>query len=275
MDASGLDEAAQLLVAARYVVALVGAGMSVESGIPPFRGSGGLWTRFGEPDMRGYQRFLEDPKGWWQGRDRPQSHMREMAQVMEHAQPNPGHHALAELEALGILKCLITQNIDNLHHGAGSRRVVEIHGNRFKLRCISCHSRWWREEFPIHELPPRCPHCSGLVKTDTVMFGEPIPPDALDACYHEAAQCDGMLIIGTSAVVYPAAEMPLIARRGGAWLMEINPDATPLTAMCRFTLRGSSGSLLPLLVEKVKGLQASGPPPIQDKEAKNEAKNNR
>ncbi len=251
-----VDQAARLILDASYVVALVGAGMSVESGIPPFRGPGGLWTKYGEPDMRGYDRFLADPKAWWEARLKRDGYRAEFLDSLEQAKPNPGHYALAQLEEMGILKHTITQNVDNLHHAAGSRNVAEIHGNMFKLRCIACSSRWQREEFPIKELPPSCPHCGGLVKSDGVMFGEPIPPDVLDRCQVEADKCDCMLLIGTSAAVYPAAAFPTIIRSKGAPLIEINPLETALSDVCNVVLRAPSGEVLPLIVERIKELLA-------------------
>src|SRR5438034_11465633 len=135
-----IDRAARLIQESAYVTAMSGAGLSVESGIPPFRGPGGLWTKYGEPDSRGYQRFLEDPKTWWEARLRGASAMPEMA-ALDSAVPNEGHFALAALEEMGLLRYIVTQNVDNLHFVAGSRNVAEIHGNRFKVRCIECYVR--------------------------------------------------------------------------------------------------------------------------------------
>ena len=206
--AQAVQEAAQLIHRADHMVALVGAGLSVESGIPPFRGPGGLWTKYGEPDMRGYERFMEDPKEWWEQRISRTGSYQELVDALAQAKPNAGHAALKEMEELGYLKHIITQNIDNLHQEAGSRAITEIHGNRTKLRCLGCSQRWPLDEFPIDELPPKCPECGGIVKSDTVMFGEPIPRDALDECIRQAQVCDCMLLVGTSAQVYPAAGVP-------------------------------------------------------------------
>ena len=145
MTDAGLEQAARLIVGSRHVVALAGAGLSVESGIPPFRGPGGLWTKYGEPDMRGYERFLEDPKEWWEQRMSPSGGYQELVEALSQAKPNAGHVALREMEELGFLKHIITQNIDNLHQEAGSRAITEIHGNRTKLRCLGCGSRWPRD----------------------------------------------------------------------------------------------------------------------------------
>ncbi|MBI2887006.1 MAG: NAD-dependent deacylase [Chloroflexi bacterium] len=250
------EQAARAILDARYLVALTGAGISVESGIAPFRGPGGLWTKYGEPDMNGYQRFLADPKRWWEERLSGEDlRGRPELRGFENAQPNPGHLALAELERMGLLRYLITQNVDNLHYAAGNQRVAEIHGNRTKLRCIQCGARFPREEFTLETLPPRCPACQGVVKSDTVMFGEPIPSDVLEVCRNEALQADCMLVVGTSAVVYPAAELPVITRMRGGTLIEVNPLESALTRECDIVVRGPSGELLPQLVEQVKALQ--------------------
>ncbi|MBI2907798.1 MAG: NAD-dependent deacylase [Chloroflexi bacterium] len=246
-----IEKAATLVVKAKHLVAVVGAGMSVESGIPPFRGPGGLWTKYGEPPMDGYQRFLADPKGWWETYQQA-TYRRELDAAIREAKPNPGHYALAELEAMGILKHIITQNVDNLHQIAGSQKVAEIHGNRYKLRCIGCNARFEREKFQITELPPHCPKCEGIVKGDGVMFGEPIPADTLETCEAEAYACDCMMLIGTSGTVYPAASFPQMVERRGGSLIEVNLYETSLTHMCVAVLRGPSGESLPLLVERVK-----------------------
>jgi NAD-dependent deacetylase len=242
-----IERAAAMIQQARYVVALTGAGMSVESGIPPFRGPGGLWTKHGEPPMNGYQRFLADPAAVWRERLSPSGPMRELWETLQAARPNPGHHALAQLEALGVLRCLITQNIDNLHRAAGSTRVAEIHGNGLLVRCIECVSRFPREEIPVAELPPRCPHCGGVLKSDTVSFGEPIPADVLAQCFEESDQCDCMIVAGTSATVYPAAQFPLDVRQRGGALIEVNLYESELTPYCSLSLRGTAATVLPQL----------------------------
>ncbi len=251
-----IEDAAQVIAKSKYVVALTGAGISVESGIPPFRGPGGLWTKYGEPDNKGYQRFLQDPKAWWEARLRGDGARPEM-RSFDGAQPNPAHYALAELEAAEVLKYLITQNVDNLHYTAGNKNVAEIHGNRYKLRCISCIARFPGGSLPLDDLPPLCPECGGIVKTDGVAFGEPIPTDVLEICRREAMSSDCTLVIGTSAVVYPAAELPVMAKRRGAYLIEINPYETDLSYMCDLSLQGSSGEVLPKLVSRVKEIVSS------------------
>ncbi|MGB2694297.1 MAG: NAD-dependent deacylase [Dehalococcoidia bacterium] len=247
-----LGTAAHIVAESSYVIALVGAGLSKESGIPTFRGGDGLWDKHGEPPMDGYQRFLADPEGWWTERLAQRERGGELMQAIEQAQPNAGHLAMAELEHQGYLKHIITQNIDNLHQEAGSTAITEIHGNRTKQRCIGCGRRWARNAFVTDEVPPRCPDCQGLVKNDTVMFGEPIPSDALASCYEQAERADAVLLVGTSAVVYPAAEFPVIAYRRGARLIEVNPQVTPLTELCSAVLRAPSGEALPKLVERTR-----------------------
>ena len=252
-----VERAAHIIVESRYVVALVGAGLSTESGIPTFRGPNGLWTRLGQPSTRSYELFLEDPAAWWeQYLDRDADPARaEFREAIERAEPNLGHFALAELEALGILKRTITQNVDDLHARAGSERVAEIHGSRTKLRCVGCEARWHLEEYPIERYPPRCDRCGGLVKSDTVMFGEPIPAKVLDLCFKETDRSDCMIVAGTSATVYPAASFPEIVKSRGGRIVEANPGDTPLTDSADVALRGPTGITLPMVVARVKNLQ--------------------
>ena len=258
-----LEKASRIVAGSKYVVALGGAGMSAESGIPTYRGQGGLWTRIGEPDPRAFQYFAADPKGWWErmlDRDRnPQSPERSrFGNTMQTAKPNPGHYALVDLERMGKLKWIITQNVDNLHRTAGTKNITEIHGNRTLLRCMHCHFRIPRDEFEINpnDLPPKCPQCGGVIKGDGVMFGEPIPPDSLSACVRETNRCDCMLVLGTSGTVYPAAGFPMHAYQRGAHLIEINVDPTPISGIVDVALRGPSGEFLPRIVTRVKELMA-------------------
>jgi NAD-dependent deacetylase len=245
------EQAVELLASCRYAIAMTGAGVSVESGIPPFRGPGGLWTKHGEPPMDGYQRFLADPKGYWEERLRAPS---EIVQALALAQPNAGHHAMVELEHIGLLRYLITQNIDNLHRAAGHQRLAEIHGNAQLLRCIGCSRRFAREAIALalDDLPPRCPVCAGIIRVDTVHFGEPIPPDVLEVCFRETRQADCMLVAGTSAFVYPAAAFPQMVKERGGRLIEVNLYETPLTPLADCSLRGPFGEILPALVEQVR-----------------------
>jgi NAD-dependent deacetylase len=251
-----IEDAARIVADSKHIVALVGAGMSAESGVPTFRGKDGLWTKHGEPDLRDYDRFRENPKSWWERRLNPAPEMAEFAKLIGEAVPNEGHFAMKEMEDLGYLHSIITQNIDNLHQVAGSRNIIAIHGNRTKLRCIVCSSRWPSDEFPIDEIPPSCPECGGIVKGDTVMFGEPIPREVLDECVEQTWKCDCMLLVGTSAVVYPAAQFPLDARRLGGRLIEINPEKTPLSDISEVVIREPSGTALVLILERLKAMRS-------------------
>ncbi|MFC1977584.1 NAD-dependent deacetylase [Chloroflexota bacterium] len=276
-----IGRAARDLVDAKYAIALTGAGISTESGISDFRGPQGVWTKNPEAERRayqGYQRFVQDPKSWWEDRLANPGLLGDLGAVM----PNVGHYALVELETLGIIKCVITQNVDALHEKAGTRRLLEYHGSTAKLRCVSCGSRFSRDEFDLqklledNQLPPHCPTCRGVVKSDGVSFGEPIPSDVAHQSLEEARKCDLMLICGTSAVVYPFANLPRIAgerraemaRKTGTGIsamekisavtiIEVNADPTPLTeeGVSDYLIQGKTGEILPAIVEEVKRLR--------------------
>lgn len=253
IDGADINAAADLLIASRCSVALTGAGMSVESGIPPFRGPDGLWTRHGQPASDSYRRFLDDHEGWWR---------RELARALEpwvvelrnavrDARPNRGHRALAELEVAGVLDAVITQNIDGLHQESGSRNVIEVHGSRHLMRCIDCGNRTPRESLYARAAPPPCARCGGRVKHDTVLFGEPIPQDVLARAREAADRSDCILVVGTSSTVRPVGGLPRIAKANGALLIEVNPDKTPLSGTCDVVIRAASGEALPRLLEAV------------------------
>jgi NAD-dependent deacetylase len=211
--------------------------------------------------MDGYQRFLADPVQAWRDRLDPKlPWARALGETLAAAKPNAGHRALAELERVGCCGALITQNIDDLHRQAGTRNLLEIHGNHFLLRCTQCVRRFTRDELPIdaEKLPPRCPDCDGVVKGDTVQFGEPIPPDVLRRCYDEVARADCMIVAGTSATVYPAAEFPAELRRRGGAIVEVNLDQTELTSSATHPLRGPGGGVLERLLHHVLALGKAG-----------------
>jgi NAD-dependent deacetylase len=257
---SFIERAINDLIDSKYAIALTGAGISTESGIPDFRGPSGVWTKNPEAERRAYrsyERFEQDPEGWWKERLTSRSLLGDL----EKAMPNSGHYALAELEQLGILQCVITQNVDGLHEKAGNKNLLEYHGSILKLRCMSCGTRFGKEEFDLeallrdNKLPPHCPECSGIIKTDGVAFGEPIPADVSQQSLEEAEKCDLMLICGTSAVVFPFANLPRVAkRRGAATIIEVNAEPTPLTTegISDYQIQGKTGEILPKIVDGVK-----------------------
>jgi NAD-dependent deacetylase len=249
-----LTRAAEIILESEYVTSLTGAGVSVESKIRPFRGPGGLWTEKGEPSMNGYQKLLEDPEKYWRNRLNQLNQGKFSKSIFE-AEPNPGHIALAELEKMGILRTLITQNIDGLHAVAGSKKILRIHGTVHKLRCIECETRYDLDDYDYSDIPPICSLCGGLVKSDTVMFGEPIPSGVLQECFREADKSDLMLVAGTSAYVYPAAGLPVTVKRNGGRLIEVNLRATKITELSEVCIRQPFGEALPALVKKIKELK--------------------
>tara|TARA_B100000029_G_scaffold516790_1_gene634255 strand:+ start:9773 stop:10573 length:801 start_codon:yes stop_codon:yes gene_type:complete len=253
MNQSELVKVAELLSRSKNTVVLAGAGMSKESGIPTFRGKGGLWTINGEPPLNQYEIFLDDPKKWWSEKFTPNNKEDSFATALDQSKPNDGHNALVQLERLGIISHLITQNVDDLHRQAGQISITEIHGNRYWIRCIACNSRWPKNSISIQKdlLPPRCEICNGILKSDTVMFGEPIPPNLLQDCHDATRKADLFLTIGTSAIVYPAAQFPIMALEKGIPLIEINPETTPLSEFTKINLRGPSGQILPELIKLI------------------------
>ncbi|MFO7570825.1 MAG: Sir2 family NAD-dependent protein deacetylase [Smithellaceae bacterium] len=262
MDAL-IAKAADLIFQSRHVIALTGAGMSTESGIPDFRGPNGIWTKNPDAERQAYQsysRFQQNPKAYWIERLTGTSWLGDLI----NARPNPGHLALAELEKMSILKCILTQNIDNLHQKAGSRHVVDYHGNISLLRCFSCDARFDPAQYELdrllaeNRLPPLCRKCDGVLKSDVVHFNEPIPGDVAQESREEVERCDLMLICGTSATVYPFAMLPRMAKEPHAKrktiIIEINADPTPLTVegVSDYLIRGKTGTILPEMLEAVK-----------------------
>jgi len=216
-----VSHASSLIHSARYLTAFTGAGISVESGIPPFRGPGGLWGKY-DPRTLELDYFLANPaRAWPVIKEIFYDHFGQ-------ARPNAAHRGLARLETEGRLKCLITQNIDNLHYMAGSRNIVEFHGNSRVLRCLTCGTKVEASEAILHSLPPLCP-CGGMYKPDFIFFGEAIPPEAHARARSAARQSDVMLVIGSTGEVYPAALVPRWAVEVGAKIIEINPEASAFT----------------------------------------------
>jgi len=266
-----IKRAAKDLAEGKHAIALTGAGISTESNIPDFRGPKGIWTTNKEAEAKAYERydlFLNNPRAYWEEIVGLRGTYGMFHGQIREAKPNPGHYALADLEALGILKCVITQNIDGLHKKAGSKKVLEYHGSVNALRCISCGSRFAWEDVSLDELPPRC-KCGAVLKDDVVHFKEPIPSDVMEESEKEALECDLMLICGTSAVVYPFANLPRMARfhsgglvpgldvmghKANVKVIEVNADSTPLTreGISDYLIQGRTGEILPRIVEEVK-----------------------
>jgi NAD-dependent deacetylase len=253
-----IKKVAEHIAAAKHVVALTGAGISVESGIPPFRGKGGLWEKFDPMEVGHIQSFMRNPEKVWR------LLIHEMRDVLVSAKPNPAHIGLARLEELGILKTVITQNVDGLHQMAGSRDVVEFHGNFAWLRCLDCGNRERTIDIKmdiemdvgLSQMPPRC-ECGGIFRPECVFFGETIPLKDLDRSQIAASSCDLMLVVGTSAVVQPAAFMPVIAKQSGAIVIEINPEPTPLTGTTStFLVQGKAGKAMREIVAEVERIIA-------------------
>ncbi len=229
-----------------HTVILTGSGTSAESGVPTFRDAqNGLWSRYRAEDLATPEAFARDPQVVWEWYEWRRG-------IVASVQPNPGHYAIVELQRRLRRVTLITQNVDGLHQRAGSADVIEFHGNLMRSKCSAehCVVEVDRSE---QASPPRCPNCGELVRPDVVWFGEAIPDVELEAALAAAADCDLMMVVGTSAQVQPAASLAERARARGAVLVEINPEATPLTPRADFVLSGPSGRILPELVEALRG----------------------
>ncbi len=240
VNVAGVTELAPLLAAVDRLVVLTGAGISVESGIPPFRGPEGLWRSFRPEQLATPQAFQQDPQLVWEWYDWRRG-------KIAPTRPNPGHEALVRLEARIPDFLLLTQNVDGLHRLAGSRRLLEIHGNIWEVRCLECGRVTEDRRVPL-PLPPHCEHCGGLLRPNVVWFGESLDPELLRQAEDALTRTQLVLVVGTSAVVQPAASFALWARQSGARIAEINLDPTPLTAHCDVALTGRAGELLPRLL---------------------------
>ena len=239
-----IEEAADIIVNSNLTIALTGAGISVESGIPDFRSAQGLWSKFDPAEYATITAFKSNPEKVWEM-------LREMDKIVNKARPNNAHLGMGELEKMGCLNCIITQNVDNLHQAAGSKNVIEYHGNTNSLTCLWCGKKYDSKE-KKGEYPPRC-ECQKILKPDIVFFGEGIPEDALNRSFQLASSARALLLVGTSAVVSPANSIPAIAGQNGAKLIEINMERTHLTdSITDIFLQGSAGTLISDLVKAVK-----------------------
>lgn len=249
-----IQQTARALVHARRAVALTGAGISIESGIPPFRGPGGLWEKMDPMEVAHIEAFHRDPAKVWK------LLIAGMQAVLSEARPNAGHAGLARLEALGYLRAVITQNVDGLHQAAGSRDVIEFHGTFAWQRCQDCDSRCETAQVDLSRIPPRC-DCGGIYRPDCVFFGEMIPAQHLVRAQQLMARCDVLLVVGTSATVQPAAMMPVLAKEAGARVIEVNPEPTPLTRQISDDfIQGGAGKIFDGILDCVDELRGSKEP---------------
>ncbi len=237
-------QAAQALARAQRVVCLTGAGVSAESGVATFRNAQtGLWSQFDAQQLASQAGFAADPGLVWRW-------YMDRLQTLEQTRPNPGHWAMAQLEQRIPTFTLVTQNVDDLHERAGSRSVLHIHGRITHMRCNICefvHSL--QEAERTQTMPPLCWQCGGYIRPDVVWFGEALPARITDLAWRATERCDVMLVVGTSGVVYPVAQLPLLAQQRGATVIDVNPDCTPISELADLFLQGTSGEILPQLVQ--------------------------
>ncbi len=234
-------ETAQKIINSRNCIALTGAGISAESGIPTFRSKGGLWNTYDPIVYASIDTFIKDPSKYWSIRG-------EFIRDYNNYSPNEGHLSLARLEESGLLKCIITQNIDGLHRKAGSKNVLEIHGSLREIYCMTCKREYIAPDIPQGDTP-RC-SCGGILKPNTVLFGEQLPEGILAEAEYYAGSCDVMLLIGTSAVVYPAAYLPVLAKKNGAKIIEINIENSFEDS--DYIIGEKAGTALPELEKQIK-----------------------
>ena len=238
------EDIAKLILDLKDSVSLTGAGVSAESGIDTFRSKDGLWKKFDPAVYASIEVFKKDPSKYWTIRG-------DFIRNYDEYNPNPGHYALAELEKMGLVRSVITQNIDGLHTKAGSEKVIEIHGSLRETYCLQCRKEYVAPNIP-EGIPPYC-ECGGVLKPNTVLFGESLPHEALEGAYSEAQACNLMLVIGTSAVVQPAASLPLIAKERGSKIIEVNIEkAFPVAD---YFLQEKSGVALPKIIAAIKRMK--------------------
>lgn len=249
-----IRKVARLIADSKSVVIFVGAGLSTESGIPDFRSPGGVWEKY-DPEDFYFQNFLSKE----QSREKYWQMATEMYEAMKDAKPNEGHVAVADLERLGKLDCLITQNIDGLHFKAGNSegKVLELHGTAMHVSCLSCEKRYERDAIQDRiakgDRSPQCDSCNGLLKPATISFGQSMPERETAEAYRRSAACDLFIVIGSSLVVHPAAQMPVIAKRSGAKLVIVNRDDTPCDSLADIVINGPAGQVMKAILQKVKG----------------------
>jgi NAD-dependent deacetylase len=235
-----LYELKKNLLNSKKIIAFTGAGLSAESGIPTYRGTGGLWTKYNPNIYANINVFLQDSTYYWNFFKNVRYN------ILKMAKPNTAHYALVKLEKMGILKLVITQNIDGLHKIAGQSNIIELHGNNRYISCMDCKKVYLMEEVYENlkkELPPKC-ICGGNLKPNVVFFGETLPEKELFEAKSSAKDCDMFLVIGSSLVVYPASQIPVIAKYNGALLGIINIDTTPLDNIADFVINENASEIL-------------------------------
>ncbi len=248
-----IGKVAQWIVASKRTIVFTGAGLSTESGIPDFRSPGGVWDRYNPEDFY-FQNFL----AYEASREKYWQMATEMYDPIKKAKPNLAHLAIAKMEELGRLDCVITQNIDGLHFKAGNseEKVIQLHGTAMFVSCLSCKKRYDRDEIQERvkkgERAPRCDDCGGPLKPATISFGQSMPEQETQEAYHRSSLCDLFIAIGSSLVVQPAASMPLVAKRNGARLVIINRDPTPYDDMADVVIHGDAGPTMASILENVK-----------------------
>ena len=230
------------LKSAKKILFFTGAGISAESGIDTFRGKGGMWNRMKPQELASFDGFMRNPNlvwEWYQYRRK----------ILKGTGPNPGHFAIAEFEKYIDTVTVVTQNVDNLHFRAGSTNILELHGNIERNYCIDCKTYYGMDDFLDVDEAPKCPKCGGMIRPDVVWFGEDLPQDIFAKAEKIAKQSDICFVVGTSAVVYPAAYIPLSAKEGGSYVVEINIEPTEITNSVDCSLTGKSGEILPELLK--------------------------
>ncbi|MBI3189632.1 MAG: NAD-dependent deacylase [Ignavibacteriales bacterium] len=230
---------------AERVVVFTGAGISAESGVPTFRGEDGIWKKFKPEELANFDAFMRNTELVWEW-------YKHRKRIIQNIQPNAGHRAIVEMETYFKSVSVITQNIDNLHRRAGSKIAYELHGNIERNYCIGCGRNYSNEEIFLQETAPRCSSCKGLIRPDVVWFGENLPEDEWNASVQASEFADVFFAVGTSGVVYPAASLPTLARRAGAYIVEINIEPTEISLYADEALMGKAGEVLPKIVELVK-----------------------
>jgi NAD-dependent deacetylase len=237
------------ILKSKHVVAFTGAGISSESGIPTYRGAGGLWTKYDPNRYANIHYFKKDPSYYW-------SFFRDVRfPMLKEVVPNKAHLALAEMERMGHMQTVITQNIDGLHQEAGSTSVIELHGTTRIIICMKCAEEYPMEAvFPLldKEIPPRCNVCQGVLRPAVIFFGESLSPDVIGRAYEEADCCDFLIVVGSSLVVYPSADIPVTAKQRGAGLAIINVDPTPMDPLADYVIHEEAGTALPLIVSHLE-----------------------